>query len=146
MKATTYTLYIIITLLCTLTSCESHRDNNGDLGGNWQLTRWETRNEQTGNIDQVVCGTESKIFYAIHRDLFKFSNGNPANYHLSYFKNENHVLSFYNITHYPTDSLCTTVDLSKYGIPASGQLHIDKLDSECLVVSYTDNRLTFRKY
>ncbi|MBQ0050072.1 MAG: lipocalin-like domain-containing protein [Bacteroidales bacterium] len=146
MKTARHTLYIIIALLLALSSCESHRDNNGELGGNWQLIRWETRGTETGHVDQVVCGAESKIFYAIHRKLFKFSAGNTVNYHLSYFENENNTLSFYHITHYPTDSLCTASDLAKYGVPASGQLHIDKIGGESLVLSDKDNRLTFRRY
>lgn len=135
-------ILLILLLLLTLFSCENKRDNNGDLGGNWQLLEW--RDAQ----NQVVKDKTSRIFYAIHKNLFQFKDAAyyTNGYYLSYFKHTPDSLIFYHIVNYPTDTLATPEALAPYGVPESGRLHIDRLDADNMVLSEKDRVLVFRKY
>lgn len=147
MKRTTYySLIVILASLFALTSCDRLTDNNGDLGGMWQLTSWLTRNSETGNIDKPVADKTDNIYYSVHRTLFRFSKNSATNYHLATFEHTASTLTFRNIVHFPSDDVCTAADLAKYGVPASGTFHIDVLNDDELVLSDPDNVLTFRKY
>lgn len=135
-------LSLSVLLLITFFSCENKRDNNGDLGGNWQLLEW--RDAQ----NQVVKDKTSGIFYGVHKTLFQFKDGayDTKGYFLSYFKHAPDSLIFYHIVNYPTDTLATPKALEYYGVPASGRFHIDRLDADNMVLSTKDRVLVFRKY
>lgn len=130
-------------LLLSLFACENKRDNNGELGGNWQLLEW--RDAQ----NKVVKDKTSRIFYSVHRTLFQFKNTDDYatnGYFLSYFQHTPDSLIFYHIVNYPTDTLATPEALAPYGVPESGRLHIDRLDADNMVLSEKDRVLVFRKY
>lgn len=145
--------YIIILTLCAtiLCSCDNYRDDNGDLGGMWQLTMWQTRST-TNQIDSVVATNETGIYYSINRRIieFKYMKENINEYGDRVFGSFRHTpdsLILFNFTYTaPKDSVPSDKVLRKYGIPEDGAFRINTLSSKRMVLSNTDNVLTFRKY
>lgn len=137
------TLYIAISFILTLfiSSCEVY-DRNGDLGGMWQMTRWEDKQNQT--IQEVK---EKNIYYCIQTKLMKFVGaGDFSRYHLAYFHHLKDSLVIYDVRYFPGDTLCPEGALTKtYGVPVGGRFHIDKLDNNHLILSSEENVLSFRK-
>lgn len=137
------TLYIAISFILTLliSSCEVY-DRNGDLGGMWQMTQWEDKQSQT---NQEV--KEKNIYYCVQTKLMKFvGEGDFGRYHLAYFRHSKDSLVIYDVRYFPGDTLCPEGALTKkYGVPADGRFHIDKLDHNHLILSSGENTLSFRK-
>lgn len=146
--------HIIIFALCTaiLCSCGNYRDNNGDLGGMWQMTMWQTRSQQTEQIDSVVATNETGIYYSINRHIIEFKcvSENFNEYGDRVFGTFRHTpdsLILYGFTYIaPHDSIPADEVLRRYGIPADGAFRINTLTSSRMVLSNTDNIITFRKY
>lgn len=136
-------------LLLGLCSCTNYRDNNGDLGGMWQLTMWQTRSS-SNQIDSVVATNEQGIYYSIHRDIIQLTcTGQQVPMYgdrlFAYFRHTPDSLILYNII-CKNDSLPTAEATHMFGLPADGAFHIDALSGSHMVLSNTDNILTFRKY
>ena len=80
MKALQITILLCLVMMW---SCDK-ADDNGALGGMWQLTEWKTVPD--GN---VVATKEDAIFYSVQLDLMKFSRNNDiSTYHLARFSHK----------------------------------------------------------
>ncbi len=138
MKHTRHIIAIISILL--LASCDRKGDENGALDGMWQLTEW--RNE-TG---QVVADQNAGIYYSFQLKLMKVQVPFSTACYLSHFVHQDDELIVGQPTHWPTDSIYSLSELTKYGVPADGHFHVDALSSSRLVLSSETGRLSFRKY
>lgn len=129
-----------------LPSCENMRDDNGDLGGMWQMTEW--RVNATDEIKEV--DPEDLLYYGIHRDLMKIykADGNKGQYIVPFKQAPGKLIlsGVYSIT--PTDSLIQFSDprLSSFAIPEDGTFDILQLNEKKLVLHTQDYTLSFRKY
>ena len=74
--------FLAVFVCCGLCSCENKRDQNGDLGGMWQLLEW--RNAQ----NQVVQDKSSRIFYSVQLQLIRLRNyeTDKGDYYQCYFR------------------------------------------------------------
>ena len=125
-------LYIILCALAFaglagVSSCEK-MDDNGDLGGNWQLVSWERLSDGS-----LVATNADSIFYTFQGKLMKTQRMSQPDFFLATFRTT-------------TDSLVAPSALSAYGVSPSGRFHFDHLSSSRLVLSTETSRLTFRKY
>ena len=133
-------LFLVLTAAVAL-SC-SKMDDNGDLGGNWQLTEW--RNTVA---DTVVATNSSRIYFTVQKELVKLQCLDAAVYYLATFRHTADSLCLETIYQQPYDSVVAPSDLTAtLGVDATGRFHIDALSSEYLVLSTPSARLTFRKY
>ena len=135
-------IYIIVCVCCVMVcvSCDKV-DDNGDLGGLWQMTEWKT--VPGGN---VVATKEDAIFYAVQLDLMKFSiNNDVSTYHLARFSHRGDSLFIGKVYARPFDTEVPISELSKYGVPASGGFAIE-LGSKNMVLRSEEAVLRFRKY
>lgn len=132
-----------IFLLCAtaLMSCDKV-DDNGDLGGMWQLTEW--KNSADGSI---VATKQDAIFYSVQLDLMKFSRNNDiSNYHLARFSHRGDSLFIGKVYARPNDNEVSIAELSKYGVPTLGAFAIEELSAKKMVLRSTQAVLRFRKY
>ena len=128
-------LYIILCALAFaglagVSSCEK-MDDNGDLGGNWQLISWERLSDGS-----LVATNADSIFYTFQGKLMKTQRMSQPDFFLATFRTT-------------ADSLVMLIApsaLSAYGVSPSGRFHFDHLSSSRLVLSTETSRLTFRKY
>lgn len=124
----------------TLLSCDKV-DDNGDLGGMWQLTEWKAVPDGT-----VVATKEDAIFYSVQLNLMKFSRDNDlSNCHLARFSHKGDSLFVGKVYARPLDKEVQVADLAKYGVPASGRFAIE-LNSKHMVLRSDEAVLKFRKY
>lgn len=163
-----YLIIMAIWAALPITSCQNFRDDNGDLGGMWQLTRWMTRSS-SGRIDSLVATNDTAathypmtIYYSIHRQSMQLQDGVAGNELYSSSRNNSYICTF---RHTPdslilvnvynrkqeimTDGNAPDRDYSKYrdfGVPADGRFHIDLLTDKAMQLSTADDQLTFRKY
>ena len=124
-------------------SCENKRDDNGDLGGMWQMTEWRD------NAGEVVATQDDQIYLAFRNQLARFYKmpRGTVNYFLSYFRRDGDSIRFYHIVNYPTDTIGTNRELLPYGIASSAAMKIEKLSDERLILSNQETgRITYRKY
>lgn len=148
-----HTAYItaILFCMCIFNSCENFRDDNGDLGGMWQLTMWQTQSS-SGYIDSVVATNDAGIYYSFHQRIVQYmcSSKNLNEYGdrvFSLFRHTPDSLFLYNFTYSaPYDSIPSDDVLRSYGINENGAYRINTLTSSRMVISDPTNILTFRKY
>jgi len=129
--------------LAVLTACENKRDDNGDLGGMWQMVEW--RDAQ----DRTVANKDDMIFYSVQLKLIElrdYNDGTLGDYYLAYFRHTTDSLIIYHPVNYAKDSLVSLQDLSRYGVPADGRFHIDALTDDKMILSSTQGTMNFRKY
>lgn len=163
-----YTFLIVLLGLC-ITSCEDFRDNNGELGGMWQLTQWRTLS-QSGQIDSLVANNLRedgsvpnlrKIYYGIHRDVFQLRDAKDVNHPRDFFfctfeVDKDYIQlgtvvtesgkDFYDFMHIPAGKVQEEKELNSFGVPANGRFHIDHLTGNTLQLSTDKDILLFRKY
>lgn len=163
MKKIHYIIVLLLASICCM-SCENFRDNNGELGGMWQLTQWRTRSS-SGQIDSLVANNiredstlenKHKLYYAIHRDVFQVSDAAEfynTRYYCTFSLTGNNEIVLGNLVDFSgsllVDGTNAQRNYSKYaefGIPYDGRYHIDVLTAEDLRLSFKDNILVFRKY
>lgn len=138
-------LAIALFAILTLPSCEDFRDHNGDLGGMWQLTEWRSGNE-------VIKTNKDSIYYSVHRELIQYSkttstvNGYDHRYFSRFRHTPDSLIVCGDIAYAMDKRNCSLADLKDFGVPADGRFHINRLDSDHLVLSYPNNTLVFRKY
>ena len=135
---------LAVFVCCGLCSCENKRDQNGDLGGMWQLLEW--RNAQ----NQVVQDKYSRIFYSIQLKLIRLRNHklDGGDYYQCYFRHTPDSLIIYRPTLYSAkDSLVSMSDIARFGVPSDGAFRIQVLNSSRMVLTSGDTlTLVFRKY
>lgn len=157
--------YIIIVLLASIgfASCEFKHENNGDLGGMWQLTQWHTRSS-SGQIDSLVASNlkddsrvpnTRKLYFSFYRNVFQVRDASTyfgMNYYSTFTRNNNEI-TLGNLIDYEghlyvdeTQTDHNYKEFSDFGIPENGKFHIDLLNGDNLQLSYNGNILSFRKY
>lgn len=135
----------LICMTVLIVSCDNKRDVNGDLGGMWQLLKWE-------NKEGTVKTKEDKIYYCIQLNLIKFEDMSEiGSGFYGYFHHSSDSLIIYRIVEngnpsHPSDTLVSLEKLGKFGVPNDGRFHIDLLTSKNLILSNSNRVLTFRKY
>lgn len=145
-----YISLVLIGLLCsTLISCEtSYADNNGVLGGMWQLESWSVTDEY-GN-STIKATKEDGIYYSIQREFIQFSQTtrDNNNYYRRMFGRMTHSGGKMVVTNILTakNEPATLDDVAQYGVPDDGVFVVESLTKERLVLSYRYNTLCFRKY
>ena len=141
MKKSIYNILALIALISTAASCDKV-DDNGNLGGLWQLTEW--RALPSG---EVRANKAQAIFYAVQLNLMKFSIHNDIDtYHLARFIHRNDSLILGKIYARPDEHEVSAAELAKYGVPPSGAFAIDNLTSSRMILRSDSAILTFRKY
>lgn len=148
---------IILSTLATLLlmSCENFRDNNGDLGGMWQLTQWRTRSS-SGEIDSLVADNiyensqapnPRKIYYCIHNSVLQFEDASRDRrfFYFATFEHAENLLRIKTIVD-KGDTVRTFLEAKDFGVPADGIFHINTLNNKNLTLTFDGNELYFRKY
>ncbi len=128
------------TSLCTICSCYK-ADDNGALGGNWQLTEWKRLSDGA-----VMADKNSRIFYTVQAELIKFQQMNSSVYYLATFHRTKDSLVIDRLYHSPIDTLVPYSRLDYLGMDSTGRFKIEKMTSQRLVMKNAVNSLTFRKF
>lgn len=156
--------YIIVVLFVIIfTSCEDFRDNNGDLGGQWQLTQWRTRSS-SGEIDSLVAtnivadptvANHYNLYFSIHRDVLLIQEVSTSFFNINYFFSitlTDNMIKLGDVVDKdgkvpgPMENSKDFTPLAEFAVPADGCYSIDKLSDDYLQLSFKDNILCFRKY
>ncbi len=137
-------IYLIICMAMTATfmACDIRHDDNGDLGGMWQLTLW------TDAQGDSVATNENAIYYHFQLQLMKverLDNHGTGEYHLR-FTHQPDSLIIREVYARPDDSRVEISKLKNYGIPQDGRFHIDALTDDRMQLSSPEGTLRFRKY
>lgn len=131
----------IVTLLLTLAACDNMRDDNGELGGMWQMTTW--RDTTTRDV------RDSALYYSFQCELMKiqsFRRGGDG-FFLAYFTATADSLVIRQVYQNKRGDHPVALDrLQPYGVPADGRFRIRRLTSDELILEATGRTLTFRKY
>lgn len=145
---------ILLLTLLALPSCENFHENNGDLGGMWQLTQWTQLNADGSTT--IKATNEDGIYYSVHREIIQYTHFGPEKakqeleYSRRYFSMFRHTadsLIIYNIVNAKDEeTLVEASELKEYGIPEDGHFLINHLDADEMTLSYDKNILKFRKY
>ncbi len=142
MKKNIYHIVALLLMIPMWIGCENRRENNGDLGGLWQMTQWKVNGSQ-----EILKTKTDGLYLGVQRELLKFyTSSDNARYHLARFRHTADSLIIDQIFYYPGDTLCTTRELEKYGVPSDGKFHIDLLNEDDLILSTEEATLIFRKY
>lgn len=132
-------IFLLSIILC-FTACEK-MDDNGDLGGNWQLTSWQRLSDGA-----ILATNADSIYYTFQGKLMKTQRMSQETFFLMTFSATGDSLILHDIYASPYDSIVSPSALSAYGVSPSGRFHFDKLSSSRLILSTETDRLTFRKY
>lgn len=139
-----YTIILTASLVVLSMSC-SKMEDNGDLGGHWQLTEWR---DNTGSA--VVLDNSSQLFYTIQLELIQFRFKAKERYGcLAYFEHKGDSLIITKAFQQKanTDSLLQDMtSLKKYGVSADGRFKIDNLNSGNMTLRNELGTLNFIKY
>lgn len=132
-------LPLLLLLTAAFTSC-TKEDNNGDLGGNWQLLCWQSL------PDGATATNADGIYYTIHRSTLRLRRLDLADTYLASFAVRGDSLVLDRVFLSPFDDPATPADLAPFGFSATGRMRIVSLSSDRLVLQSDAARLTFRKY
>ncbi len=138
-KITWYLCYAVAVLF--FTACDKV-DDNGDLGGMWQLTNW-TKKAQP---DKPYKTSADRIYYAFRLNYVRTQCMSEDAYYISEFHVTSDSLCVDRVYAAPNDSVVSVDALLQYGVDSSGRFHIDRLTGNSMVLSNEENVLTFRKY
>lgn len=134
-----FVVYMAIICFGVLASaCDNKRDDNGDLGGMWQLTLW------TG-ADGDTIATKGEMYFHFQLDLMKVQRKGEKEY-LARFSHQGDSLFVAAAYAMPFDSLVSRDQLTPFGIPANGRMHVDGLSDSRMQLSSPLGTLRFRKY
>lgn len=154
-------LFLTLTIGILMLSCEDFRDNNGDLGGEWQLQEWRTRST-SGEIDSLVANNvtgdstlknQRRLYYSIHRDVFQIRDAatfNNMRYFCSYEKTADSLI-LKDVVDSNGDLFISSAEndydrLKTFGVPQDGRFQYQIVDHNRLLLRYKDNILSFRRY
>ncbi|MBQ7180434.1 MAG: lipocalin-like domain-containing protein [Bacteroidaceae bacterium] len=136
-------ILISILMVLALSACENKRDDNGPLGGMWQLTEWRSPEGTT------LATKADQIFYSVQLKLIElrdYNDGTWGDYYLAYFRQTPDSLIIYRPVNYAKDSLVSLRDLARYGVPADGRFRIEALNRDMMILSSPAGTINFRKY
>lgn len=128
----------LIGLGISFSACENKRDDNGDLGGMWQLTLWTDANGDT-------VATKGKMYFYFQLDLMRVQR-NGYNTYLARFSHQGDSLFVGAAYAEPYDELVSSDRLTPFGIPVNGRMHVDGLSDSRMQLSSPLGTLRFRKY
>lgn len=128
----------IVCLGILASACDNKRDDNGDLGGMWQLTLWT-------DADGDTIATKGEVFFHFQLDLMKVQRKGYKEY-LARFSRQGNSLVVGAAYAMPYDSLVSRDQLTPFGIPADGRMHIDGLSGSRMQLTSPLGTLRFRKY
>lgn len=137
-KILKYTLISLSLAFCC--SCDKI-DDNGDLGGFWQLTEWKSLPD-----GKVLATNHDGIYYAVQLDLMSLSRHN-TNY-LSRFSHRNDSLFIGPVyrNEGAHDEQVPISSLADMGVPATGAFAIQNLTHSKMILRSDEAVLSFRKY
>jgi len=149
MKQISSLAFFSILLTFIFSSCEDFHDDNGDLGGMWQMTQWYTRSTG-GQIDSLVTTNEEGLYFSFHQRLvqlskFKPENTNDRSLMFGHFKHTSDSLFIYDVVKSNSEPALPE-ELAWFGIEQGGGFHIDTFTADKMVLSNKVNMLVFRKY
>lgn len=133
----TISFFLLLALL--LTACENKRDNNGDLGGMWQMTLW--RNPQ----GDTLATKHTAIYYYFQLNVMKVQRKDHPYFLMRFIHTEDSLLVGTTFAQ-PFDSIVGRDQLLLYGVPTDGRFHIDALSNNLMQLSGKSGTLQFRKY
>lgn len=136
-------ILLLLLPLFLLQSCDK-TDVNGDLDGNWQLTKWVDK-----ETDSTIATNESRrLYYTVKYNILQMRDMNKSydTFHLSYFHYTSDSLFIDQTFHRPFDTEESLDSLVQYGCTPDGKFAIVTLTGSRLVLSNSKNELTFRKY
>lgn len=135
---------MMILLLCS--SCDKW-DDNGHLGGMWQLQEWRD------GANQVIATKSNGIYYSFQLTMLSVRrlDCTPVKQKNASFRYEGDGIVVYDPLSPSKESGHETIAsmdyLKDYGVDADGRFKIETLTDETLVLRRTDNSvLTFKKY
>lgn len=135
-------LFTFLLLLPLLTGSCDKMDCNGQLDGNWQLTRWEDRNSGS-----IMADNYTGIYYCVKLNLIKISylQGDKRTF-LTRFSHRNDSLFIGEVYMAPFDEIVSCDSLAECGVEPDGKFRIEVLNSTRMILSNPRSILTFRKY
>ena len=154
-KNAAWTSFLLFIVFAAFASC-AKMDDNGDLGGQWQLTEW--RDKATGAIKAT---NETGIYYAFQLELMQMRRIDKGYYYLARFYNRGDSLLLGDIYSWgkelaeteggvgngTTEKKAEPAELTDdFGVSPDGKFAIETLNSSTLVLSNEQVRLKFRKY
>ena len=136
-------ILLLLLPLILLQSCDK-TDVNGDLDGNWQLTKWVDK--ETGST--IATNESRRLYYTVKYNILQMRDMNKSydTFHLSYFHYTSDSLFIDQTFHRPFDTEESLDSLVQYGCTPDGKFAIVTLTGSRLVLSNSKNELTFRKY
>lgn len=151
-----YSILMLVTTFAAILSCENYRDNNGSLGGNWQLLEWRTRST-SGTIDSLVTDNNNdtlRLYWSIHRDVFQIRNAiTPGAVYLFSYERTQDSIFLKEASEYYGKSLVDTSDpthnyalFEQYGVPLDGRFQYRQNGDDNLILSSKNDILVFRRY
>ena len=134
-------MYILLFLIGAIIASCDKLDKNGDLDGAWQLTSLQRSEDGT-----VVADKNSRIFYYFKLDLMELREVSDTMYYLARFKHIGDSLIIGPVYQSPFDSLVAISSVNvKFGID-DGHMHINRLNSNDLILENKRYKITFRKF
>lgn len=140
-------VYLFLSAFLVLTACDFETSDNGDLDGYWQLKQIDTL-ATNGTTDM----RESGLFWAVQVRLLELRDIQSHNINILFrFDHTGNQLRIYDPiadNRQISDSVITDLStLQPYGIEhADETLTIEKLNSECMILTNQSYRFHLRKY
>lgn len=134
-------LSVLAIATCLLTISCDKVDDNGDLGGLWQLTEWKSLPD-----GEIKATKKQGIYYAVQLDLLKLNASGNGTFYLTRFKHTRDSLIIGTIYKRPDENIVPYTELARFGVPDDGGFAIERLTSHTLILRSKEARLTFRKY
>ncbi|MCF0197652.1 MAG: lipocalin-like domain-containing protein [Bacteroidaceae bacterium] len=135
-------LALLASALLLLASCSTRTDENGDLGGMWQLVARRA-------ADGTVMTNAPVVYYRIQFSLMQLTplhNGVAPFSHFLHTPDSLILLDAFDNTQKDSVRIPFADLTDYYGVPANGRFRIDLLDADVLHLSSAAGTLRFRKY
>lgn len=144
MKGLKYSIFALVVVVASMTSCDSKRDAS-DLYGMWQLTQWRSAD------GQVIATKEDKVYYSFQLQMARFTRLTSPRVEIrALCERTEGMIRIYDPFVYignEHDSVVPMENLRYVGVPRNGEMKVVSLSSGSLVfATEAADTLTFRKY
>ena len=144
MKGLKYSIFALVVVVASMTSCDSKRDAS-DLYGMWQLTQWRSAD------GQVIATKEDKVYYSFQLQMARFTRLTSPRVEIrALCERTEGMIRIYDPFVYignEHDSVVPMENLRYVGVPSNGEMKVVSLSSGSLVLATeAADTLTFRKY
>ena len=144
MKGLRYSIFALVVVVASMTSCDSKRDAS-DLYGMWQLTQWRSAD------GQVIATKEDKVYYSFQLQMARFTRLTSPRVEIrALCERTEGMIRIYDPFVYignEHDSVVPMENLRYVGVPSNGEMKVISLSSGSLVLATeAADTLTFRKY